>query len=183
MQHEKIRRMIQAAMFAALTAAAAQLVLPLWFTPVPFSFLMAAVFLSGALLRPRTAFYAQLAYLLLGAAGAPVFSYLSGGLHKLAGPTGGYLLACPLTAWMISLLLARWGRGFWRCCAAMAVGLAVCYAVGTVQLMAVAGVGLWQGLMSGVLPFLPFDLVKIVFAAALAGLLCRVLARAQITIG
>ena len=91
MRHQKVTRMVLAAMFAAITAVASQIIFPLGFTPVPFSCAMIAIYLCGALLDPRTAFFSQLAYLLAGAAGAPVFSYFSGGLHKLAGPTGGYL--------------------------------------------------------------------------------------------
>ena len=61
MQHEKMRRLVLAAMFAAITAVTAQLVIPLGFTPVPFTLALIAIFLTGALLDPKTAFLAQLA--------------------------------------------------------------------------------------------------------------------------
>ena len=72
MRHQKVTRMVLAAMFAAITAVASQIIFPLGFTPVPFSCAMFAIYLCGALLDPRTAFFSQLAYLLAGAAGACV---------------------------------------------------------------------------------------------------------------
>ena len=58
MQHEKMRRLVLAAMFAAITAVTAQLVIPLGFTPVPFTLALIAIFLTGALLDPKSAFQA-----------------------------------------------------------------------------------------------------------------------------
>ena len=180
MRHLKARELALAAMFTAVTAVFAQLVVPLGFTPVPFSLAMVALFLCGALLGPRAAFLSQLCYLLVGAAGVPVFSQFGAGLQKLAGPTGGYLAAYPFMALVISLLLEKWGRGFWRTCAAMTVGLALCYTMGTAQLMLLTGSGVGAALMMAVVPFAPFDLVKIVLSAVLAAALRRALRQARL---
>lgn len=180
MLHQKVTRMVLAAMFAAVTAVAAQLVIPLGFTPVPFTCAMIAIYLCGALLEPKTAFFAQLAYLLIGAMGAPVFSYFTGGLQKLVGPTGGYLFVYPFMALIISLMARRWGRGFFKYCVSMALALALCYAVGTGWFMLVSRTGLAASLMACVVPFIPTDLVKILFSAALACALSRVLGKARL---
>ena len=175
MQHEKMRRRVLAAMFAAITAVTAQLVIPLGFTPVPFTLALIAIFLTGALLDPKTAFLAQLAYLLIGAAGAPVFSYFSGGRQKLAGPTGGYLLAYPFMALTAALFLKRFGRGFLRYCAAMLLSLFVCYTLGTLQLIVLSGMSPMEAL-----PFAVFDIVKAAISAVLASALYRALGRARL---
>ena len=178
MKSKQTRRMVLAAMFAAITAVAAQMVIPLGFTPVPFTLAIPAIFLTGALLKPKTAFLAQAAYLLAGAMGAPVFSYFGSGLQKLAGPTGGYLLAYPFMALLVAVLAEKWGRTFWKFCVAMALSLIVCYAIGTVQLMALTGSGLLEGLMMAVVPFVAFDLAKVGLAAALSVALSRALRHA-----
>src|SRR5918992_5276241 len=80
--------------FSLLTAAAAQVVVPLPFTPVPLTGQTFAVLLTGALLGPRLGALAMLAYLAEGAAGLPFFRGGAGGAHYLfLSPTAGYLLA------------------------------------------------------------------------------------------
>ena len=161
MQHEKMRRLVLAAMFAAITAVTAQLVIPFGVTPVPFTLALIAIFL-------------------IGAAGAPVFSYFSGGLQKLAGPTGGYLLAYPFMALTAALFLKRFGRGFLRYCAAMLLSLFVCYTLGTLQLIVLSGMSPMEALAAGVLPFAVFDIVKAAISAVLASALYRALGRARL---
>ena len=84
-----------------LTAAAAQISVPLPFTPVPFTFQPMVVLLGAALLGPRLGASSQLLYLAPGIAGLPVFAaspMLPQGGARLLGPTGGYLMAYPLAA-------------------------------------------------------------------------------------
>ena len=91
----------------ALTALAAQIRIPLPFTPVPLTFQVLAVLSAAYLLRPMAAAGCMSAYLLLGVAGAPVFSGGSAGVATLTGLTGGYLLAMPLAALAVSFLSRR----------------------------------------------------------------------------
>src|SRR6187401_1143501 len=83
-----------------LTAAAAQVSIPLPFTPVPFTLQPMIVLLGGAALGPRLGMYSQVLYLALGIAGFPVFavSPLPQGVLRLLGPTGGYLMSYPFAA-------------------------------------------------------------------------------------
>src|SRR5918912_1625773 len=83
---------------AAVTAVAAQIAIPLPFSPVPFTLQVLAVVLSGLLLRSRYGALAQAIYVLVGAVGVPVFAQFSGGLGVVLGPTGGYLLSYPVAA-------------------------------------------------------------------------------------
>ena len=126
----KTRQLCYTALFAALTAVCSQLVIPTpWMIPISMSTL--AVFLSGALLGAKWGTLAQAVYLLLGLVGVPVFAGFRGGFQVLAGPTGGYLIGYLAAAALTGLLVSR-VRARWMPPLAMAVGLAACYAFGTV---------------------------------------------------
>ena len=103
----KVRGMVLAALFAAVTAVLAQISIPIAVSAVPFSLGIVGVFLSGALLGKKEAFFAQLVYILLGLVGLPVFSQFRGGFSVLAGPTGGYLFVYPLMAFVIAAICDR----------------------------------------------------------------------------
>src|ERR687893_428051 len=84
------------ALMAAVTAVAAQITVPI--EPVPFTFQVLAVILSGLLLGPRYGALAQAIYVLVGAVGVPVFAGFRGGLGIVFGDTGGGPLSYPLAA-------------------------------------------------------------------------------------
>jgi biotin transport system substrate-specific component len=163
----------RAALMAAVTAVAAQIAIPLPFTPVPFTLQVLAVVLSGFLLGPGYGALAQVVYVLIGAVGVPVFAQFEGGIGVILGPKGGYLLSYPVAAALAGLaagaivsaprpraLLA----GFlWGC-----AGLAVIYAFGATWLAVVAGLSPTTALVAGVLPFVGFDVVKVALAALVA---------------
>ena len=152
--------------FSLLTAAAAQVVVPLPFTPVPLTGQTFAVLLTGALLGPRLGALAMLAYLAEGAAGLPFFRAGAGGLAHLAGPTAGYLFAFPAAAYVTGHFAERgWDRRFLTAAAAMALGSLVILAAGWAWLALATGAA-GGAFRLGVLPFLPGDLVKIALAAA-----------------
>ncbi|MEM1483281.1 biotin transporter BioY [Oscillospiraceae bacterium PP1C4] len=182
MQHFKTKQLALAAMFTAITAAAAQILVPLGFTPVPFTLSLVAVYLTGALLNKKCALLSLVVYVLLGTAGAPIFAGFAGGLHKIAGPTGGYIIAYPLMAVVIAYLREKWGSGFWKYCISMLIALVLCYTIGTIQLLFITKADLLNGLMMAVFPFIPLDLVKIALSAWLAVLLDKALMHAHISL-
>ena len=103
-------RVASAVLLAALTAAAAQVSIPLPFTPVPFTLQPMVVLLGGAALGARLGMSAQVLYLLAGIAGLPVFAaspVLPPGALRLLGPTGGYLMAYPFAAFLTGWLAER----------------------------------------------------------------------------
>lgn len=61
-------------------------------SPVPISLANLAICLSIVILGMKLGTLSCILYLLIGLAGLPVFSGFSGGIGKLAGPTGGYLV-------------------------------------------------------------------------------------------
>ena len=160
-----LRQCCFCAVFTALCAVCAQIQIPL--PMVPLNLALFAVHLAVISLGPKRGVAAAAAYVLLGALGAPVFAGFAGGAQVIAGKTGGYLVGYLLAAFLDGYLRERWGMGFWRLCAAMALGTAACYAFGTVWFMAVTGIGLWVSLAYCVLPFLVGDALKIVLAAYL----------------
>jgi len=152
--------------FSLLTALAAQVVVPLPWTPVPLTGQTFAVLLTGALLGPRLGALALAAYLVEGAAGLPFFRAGAGGAQHLAGPTAGYLFAFPAAAYVTGRLAERgWDRRFLTAAAAMALGSLVILAGGWAWLSVLTG-SASKAFSLGVAPFLVGDLVKIALAAA-----------------
>lgn len=153
----------------ALTALAAQWYIPLW--PVPITGQTLVVLLGGAALGWRAGAAAQILYLVVGAAGLPVFTEASSGFDTLWGPTAttaGYLFAFPVAAALVGRLAERrHDRRFWSMVGAFLAGSAVIYLGGIVGLMVVLGIGLERALAVGVIPFLIGDAIK----AAAAGIL------------
>jgi biotin transport system substrate-specific component len=156
----------------ALTAAAAQVSIPLPFTPVPFTLQPMVVLLGGAVLGSRLGMASQVLYLLVGIAGFPVFAaspVLPQGMLRLLGPTGGYLMSYPFAAFVTGALAERaYDRRYLTSVLAMAAGLGIIFACGVAWLawFAPARLGPSGALQTGLSPFIPADIVKILIAAA-----------------
>ena len=157
------------AAFVLATSVGAYVAVPLPWTPVPMTLQPLVVILAGAVLGPRAGAAAMATYVLLGAAGAPVFSGGHSGLAWLVGPTGGYLLAFPVAAFVVGAVAGPRDAGRMRVLLALVTGIAVIYAGGLSQLHMVTGQGLSDLLRQGALPFLGGDLVKVLIALVLAG--------------
>lgn len=165
--------------FAILTGIGAQIEIP--HQPVPFTFQTLVVMLSGALLGKRNGFLSMTAYLALGAAGLPVFAGGGFGLARILGPTGGYLLAFPVAAWVIGLLLskqpsasdssaARVGQtilSYIKVLAAFFAGLLIIFSFGTIQLNIVYFKDWGAAFNAGFLIFSWWDLLKLAVATAI----------------
>lgn len=169
---------------AALTAASAQVSITLPFTPVPQTLQVPVVLTGAAVLGPGIGVTSQIAYLLAGMAGLPVFAasaVLPPGPFRLLGPTGGYLLGLPLAAWIAgSLAQRRRDLRYIPTVLAMLAGLAGVFIPGIVWLAYIrtpfnpAG-GLGSAVAAGLLPFIVTDVIEIVIAARVACLAGRVL--------
>ncbi len=152
--------------FVGITAAAAQVRIPLPFTPVPITGQTFAVLLCGAAIGARRGAFAQLAYLLLGSAGLPIFAGGACGLPS--GPSGGYLIGFVPAAYLIGFLVERgWDRRVRTASLAMLLGNAVIYAFGLPWLAAFVGGPVSKVLALGLYPFLPGDLLKLALASTL----------------
>ena len=91
-QTMKIQDLTLIALMAALTCILGPMSITLPFTPVPISFTNLVIYFAVMVIGMKRGTISYLVYLLIGAVGLPVFSGFSGGLAKLAGPTGGYLV-------------------------------------------------------------------------------------------
>jgi len=154
-----------------LTIVAAQVSIPLPFTPVPFTLQPMVVLLGAAALGARLGASAQILYLLAGLAGLPVFAAspaLPQGAARLLGPTGGYLMSYPIAAFLTGYLAERGlDRRYLTSVSAMAAGLAVIFTCGVLWLaFGVPHAGLSSAVASGLVPFLPADIFKVLLAAA-----------------
>ena len=160
-----VRSRVLAALAGALAVAlASQIAVPLPGTPVPVSLAPLAVVVVGGLLGARVGAAALVTYLVMGAAGLPVFAPLGlPGAARLFGPTGGYLLAYPVAAALVGLVTARGATGL-RLLAAPALGLLAIYAGGAAQLLVLTG-SVPLTLALGATPFLAGDVLKVAVAA------------------
>ena len=183
-------RMAAMVFISALTAAAAQISVPLPFTEVPFTFQPMVVLLGGLALGSRLGFGSQVLYLMAGIAGLPVFASsvtLPPGALRLLGPTGGYLMAYPMAAFLVGYLAERgFDRRYVSSVLAMLAGLLMIYACGAVWLGLVARgavdrapIGMQAALVAGVYPFLVADLLKLLVAAAVLPGVWRMLGHAD----
>lgn len=160
------RRALAVALGAALVAIAAQIAVPLPGTPVPMTLQPLAVLLVGGWLGARLGAGSLILYLALGAAGLPVFTpYGLPGIARLLGPTGGYLLAYPVAAFAVGMLVAD-GARWTRVTVGVFTGLVLIHLGGLAQLLILTG-SATGALRLGTLPFLIGDLVKVALAVLL----------------
>jgi biotin transport system substrate-specific component len=158
--------MVYIAFFTILIAVCAWISIP---AAVPFTLQTFGVLCAMGLLGGKHSFWAVLVYLLLGAAGIPVFSGFRGGIGVLLGVTGGYLagfLVSTLLYWLTTKLL---GEKNWVRMLGMALGLIACYAFGTAWFMvaytsATGPITLATALGWCVIPFILPEIVKIALA-------------------
>ena len=168
------RRIIAAGLGALIVALSAQIVVPVPFSPVPMTLQPLAVLVVGALLGGAAGLGALFLYVALGIAGLPVFAGGGSGVARLFGPTGGYLLAFPVAAWITGVLTSPvlgpnrvlGAAGVFRVLLACAVGMVVIHAGGVAQLALLGGDPALAFRM-GFIPFLTGDLIKVGLAAVL----------------
>src|SRR6202162_2892365 len=157
---------IAASLFVALCA---RVTVPLPFTPVPLTLQNFGVLTVGLLLGSRRGFAALTLYLVEGAFGLPVFSpaILGSGITHLVGPTGGFLMAYPLVAFIAGYIYEHSSRRFaWAALSALAAELVLF--VGGLSWLAVLTHSVSLALKYGLYWFLFAEVIKVLMAAAVA---------------
>ena len=163
---QQLKRMVYAALMAALTAAGAYIAIPVG--PVPIVLQNLFIMLAGLLLGGRWGLISVAVYLLAGAVGLPVFAGGTGGVGKFVGPTGGYLLGFGAAAYLIGII-SESGRGRVTIdVLAMVAGTLIIYAFGVAWLKVVTGMSFSKAVTVGMLPFLVGDALKIAAAIPIA---------------
>lgn len=170
-----VREIVLCGMFAAVTAVLSQISVPIG--PVPISCSWIAVFLTGLLLPMRPAVLSQIVYLLLGTVGVPVFAGFQSGVARLAGPTGGYLLAYPIMVLIIAAMMKVYDKKVSSkktlsralfLVGTLILSAVVCYASGTAWFTVFSGSSFGKALSLTVFPFLAGDIAKIALCTVLA---------------
>ncbi|MCI1305293.1 MAG: biotin transporter BioY [Lachnospiraceae bacterium] len=150
---------------------------------VPISLTPFAVFLAAYILGMKKGTAAVAIYVLLGIAGLPVFSGYQGGVAKAFGPTGGYIIGFILMALISGVFIDRFSGKIYMQVIGMAIGLAVCYAFGTLWLKYQANMPLSAAVAAGVFPFIGLDAVKMVLAILIGRPVRSALIRAGLLTG
>ena len=160
-----------------LLTLSAKLQVPFW--PVPMTMQTLVVLMLGMAYGPRLGAGTVLAYLLVGAAGLPVFAGTPErgiGLAYMMGPTGGFLMGFVLAAWITGALAERgWDRSVPWCAAAMLAGTVVIFVLGLAALIPITGLS--RAIETGLVPFLASSALKIALGAVAMPVIWRVLGR------
>ena len=151
------------AAFIGLIAAGSWISLP--FFPVPLTLQTLFVLLAGAVMK-RYAVIPVTLYVIMGAAGLPVFHNGVAGLGVLLGPTGGYLVGFIVAAFISGVSFEYLSPPI-RIAGLSAATLAI-YTCGTAWLMYSTGIGLLPAIAAGVVPFIPGDIIKAAAAYGIA---------------
>ena len=160
---KRLRHCLYSAVFAALTAVMAQIALP--FGQIPVSLATFAVLCSAALLPGMWGTASMLVYIAMGVCGLPVFSGFRS-FTALAGPTGGYIAGYVLCAATVGLVRILCGKRISALYLAlgMVAGTLLLYITGTVWFCVYSGCTVGAALGVAVMPYVPFDALKIVAA-------------------
>ncbi len=166
MSAQKIKSLCVTAMFAAMICILSPITVPLA-SAVPISLASFAVYLTAGILDVKNSVAAVGIYILLGAVGLPVFSSFQGGLQKLVGVTGGYIIGYLPLAFIVSILLKRRSKLMYP--VSMIIGTSALYSLGTIWFVLQTKSSFSAALASCVLPFIPGDIIKI----TAAGVICK----------
>lgn len=161
-------RLVMIAVFGALLAAFSQISIPTPFG-VPLTLQTFAVALCGMMLGLPYAPISVVVWLLLGAAGTPVFASFRGGFSVLLGPTGGFLFGfLPMT--VLCAIPLRKPSVFLQLLLCL-LGLLCCHLLGTLQFSLLSGNPFFSSAMLVSVPYLIKDILSVIGAHSLAALL------------
>lgn len=162
------RQMTLIGLVTAITCLIAPFSIPIPVSPVPISLTNLILYLSVYVLGMKYSTISYAIYLLLGLVGLPVFSGFSGGIGKLGGPTGGYLVGFIFLTLISGFFVEKFRQKIAMEAAGMILGTVVAYLFGTIWICAQMHISFVAGLSLGVFPYLIGDVIKII-AACIVG--------------
>ena len=163
----KIKTITSIGLMTAILCIISPFAFPLPFSPVPITFSTLALCLCVFLLGIYKSIICGLLYLLIGAIGLPVFAGFTGGIGRLFGPTGGYLIGYLLLLLIFGYFSNKGNYRFSFCMLGMALGSLSCYLFGSLWLSISTDISFVQALLIGVVPYLPADIAKMFLAYAI----------------
>ena len=163
----RVRNAILVMGLTGFTALAAQVSIPLPFTPVPLTLQTFAVLAGAAALGAERAVIAQVLYITLAVAGAPVLAGGASGHEVVVGATGGYLIGFVLASYVVGRISSNGASTkSGKTALAFLAGSVLIYALGAPWLAFTTGNTITWAIVNGVVPFLVGDLIKAVAAGA-----------------
>lgn len=161
-------KIVLCGIFAAFTAICALISIP--FGPIPINLAHVAIFISAWILGPVWGAVSQIIYMLLGTIGLPVFSGFSAGVGHILGPTGGFIIAYPIVAYIAGIIFnIKKIKGVKSIILGLLAGWFIEYFIGTLYYCVVTEVTLWAAVVVCVIPFILGDICKSVAIA----LICK----------
>lgn len=162
----KTAAITQIALIAALQCIISPFAIVFPFSPVPISFATLMLYLSVYILGKKKSIISCGIYLLIGLVGLPVFSGFAGGIGRVIGPTGGYMLGYLFLVFISGWFIEKWNQNsmhnYIMHGVGMVIGTAVCYLLGSFWLSYQADMSIMAAITAGMIPFIPGDLVKII---------------------
>lgn len=159
-----VKDMAVIALVSAVICIIAPFSIPIAISPVPITLALFAVYLAGIILGFKRGVLSVVIYLLLGMVGLPIFSGFTGGVQKLAGPTGGYLVGYLLLVFITGLFVEKFPNKPVLYLVGGILGLLGCYLFGTIWFVIQYKIGFIEALSMCVIPYIPLDIMKLVLA-------------------
>ena len=164
----KTKDLTKISLCVALLCISSYIVIPLPFSLASITAQTIIINLIGLIMLPKEAFITMFIFILLGACGLPVFSGGTGGIGRLFGPTGGYLLGYLIAAVVISLLKGKEVNIKRYLFITMIVGIPIIYLCGLTTMKIYMKGNLIQLLTASVFPFIPGDILKCILGSYIA---------------
>ena len=158
----KVKQQVLCAVFAAVIAICAQLIIPI--QPVPISLANFGILLAGGFLGRKYGTISVLIYILLGSIGLPIFAMGKSGISVLVGPNGGFIIGYITTAFITGVVTEKYMDKKYIIFVGMFMSVLTCYLCGISWFIFLTQMEVWQAMTICVFPFILGDIVK-VFAA------------------
>lgn len=161
--NKTIRNMVLMSIMAALICVLAPVAIPVGTIPITLATFV--IYITAALLGPKRGTFSTLLYIAIGIIGVPVFSAYRSGFGVVLGATGGYIIGYIPLAFISGLFVYHNKKNFILYPLGMIIGTLALYTVGTIWYMILMDSSLLESLLACVVPFLLFDIIKIIIAS------------------
>ena len=178
----KTKSMTLIGLVTALLCIVGPITITIPISPIPISLVTLAIWFAIYVLGTKRSVISCILYLGMGAIGLPIFSGFSGGIGKLLGPTGGYLIGYIVLTVVSGWFMDKWPMNRWMQGLGMTLGVVLCYFMGTAWLMVQMEVNCYSAISMGVLPFVPGDILKLIIAIMIGPVLRKRLVKAGLVL-
>lgn len=180
MRKTRINSMAIVSLITAIMCVLGPFTIMLPISPVPFSIVSFMMYLSAYILGMKKSVISCILYIFIGAIGLPVFSSFTGGIGKILGPTGGYIVGYIFMTMVCGWIIEKWTQNYIMHIIGMILGTVVCYLIGTIWLSIQAGINVYAALAAGVLPFIVGDAIKILIISFIGPILRKRLKKLEL---